>query len=166
MKRMIFLLCVAKLSAMEYRVEVEPTPVQTRTFIINLLQKEPSFEDLSKAALALHMNKYSPVISRQIIKYLQARIEASDRSEEQRKYVLELRGMWDQRLEGRSSPQLENYLQEMINGSLEEAFRDKETRHQEELQQERWKFKAALLANAGTALGAATLTALITAVFR
>lgn len=173
MKRLVLVLITTPLYGMDItpaRTEAGDQPLRrTSIVMVNILTRQPSMEDLSKAALALQLNKYSPLISKQILKHLCERLEQDEKEEDHKAYIGELRQMWEKRLEGQGSPQLENYLQGRINESIEAAFKEKDQRekyHTYALDQERWKFRTAIIANAGTAIATATITALIASLFK
>lgn len=130
--------------------------------VIGILERQPSDDDLCQTALALYMNRYSDTITTKIVPHLRNHIINAQNSEHHKKFVTELRSIFASRFERGGSPQLELYMHELITLSLEDAFRERDLKalfHQQELEQERWKFKVALLTNLGTA----ALTALIAA---
>ena len=131
-----------------------------KAVIINVLERQPSSDDLCQTALALYMARYSPSINARIAPHLRNMILEAQQSQHHAQYVEELKRIYSSRFEDRGSPQLEMYIRELITKSLEEAFHErdkKELFHRQELEQERWKFKVAMVTN----LGSVALTALI-----
>lgn len=171
--RVLFIFCIALSTAHAMDLEKGkasmPHIISFSAGTISPLLREPSLEDLSKVAITLHLNRYNMTISKELGRFLMQRLEVAANSPQQSRYIEELKEAWKKKLEGRSSPELETYLHDLVSESIEAAFKErdrKEKEHEASLELERWKYRRALLANVGTALGTATITALIAAVIK